>query len=59
METELKHLAWRRFCFLLSPEDSSAAQGGLPEGVTPRCCRAKAVLWMVVSVGMAILLGQL
>ena len=59
MKTEKRPLVWTRLCFLLSPEDTSVAAGGLPEGVGPCCCRIKALLWIVVSVAGGILLGQL
>lgn len=52
-------LAWLRLCFLLSPEDSSADEVGLPPWVTPCCLKIKATLWMMVSIGAAVLLGQL
>jgi hypothetical protein len=52
-------LTWLRLCFLLSPEDSSAANVSLPPWVTPCCLRIKTALWLVVSVAAAVFLGQL
>jgi len=52
-------LMWLRLCFLLSPEDSSAADAGLPPWATPCCLRIKTALWLVVSVAAAAMVGQL
>lgn len=52
-------LAWLRLCFLLSPEDSSAGHVSLPPWATACCLKIKAVLWLTVSVAMALLVGQL
>ena len=46
--------------YLLAPEDSSpGSSGNPPSWATPGCLQAKTLLWVIVSVAAALLLGQL
>jgi hypothetical protein len=57
--TKDSSMPWFRLCFLLSPEDSSEGSIQLPPWVTPCYLRIKTTLWVVVSIAMAVLIGQL